>query len=167
MDLDTDPIMVSDSFSEDYIMALLCEEDGSLDWSNQADSPQNIWQDVSTPNSDTTTESPDEKNKGDEVTTVPLPIPTTVQKKDSFRDVMSSWWKPWSYLTGNNDEKKDTTPSLLTTVPAVISTTAQEVSSSTKSTTSPESGKTYQRFDILIRIKISPCFVQNGFYRLS
>lgn len=161
MDLDTDPIIVSDSNSEDYIMALLCEEDGSLDWSNQEDSTQNTWQDVSTPMSDITTDRPKEENKGDEVTTAYLPTPTTAQKKDSFRDVMSSWWKPWSYLTGNNEEKKDTTPSHLTTVPGVISTTALKVSSSTKATTSPESGKDDQVFSTFLlgkKNQLSFCF---------
>ncbi|MCI4390889.1 hypothetical protein PGIGA_G00128110 [Pangasianodon gigas] len=140
VDLDTEPIMVSESVPDDYIMARLCVEDGSLDWSNQEDSPQNSWQDISTPLSDITTERPKEENKGDEVTTVPLPTPTTAQKKDSFRNVMSSWWKPWNYLTGNTEEVKDTTPSPLTTVPGVISTTVLEVSSSTKPTASPASG---------------------------
>lgn len=153
MDLDTEPIMISESVSDDYIMAHLCVEDGSLDWSNQADSPQNTWQDVSTPLPDITTERPKEENKDDEVTTVPLPTPTTAQKKDSFRNVVSSWWKPWNYLTGNNEEKKDTTPSPLTTVPGVISTTVLKVYSSTKSTSSPASGKNDHIFDTLIKKK--------------
>lgn len=150
MDLDTEPILVSESVSDDYVMAHLCVEDGSLDWSNQADSSQNTWQDVSTPLSDITTERPKEENKDDEVTTVPLPTPTTAQKKDLFRNVVSSWWKPWNYLTGNSEEKKDTTPSSLTTV---ISTTVLEASSSTKSTSSPASGKHDYVFDTLIRKK--------------
>ncbi|XP_017350515.3 neurocan core protein [Ictalurus punctatus] len=140
VDLDTKPIMVSESVSDDYIMARLCVQDGSLDWTDDEDSPQNTWQDVSTQQSVITTERPKEENNGEEVTTVPLPTPTTAQIKDSFRNVMSSWWKPWNYLTGNNEEKKDTTPSPLTTVPGVISTTVLEVSSSTKSTASPVSG---------------------------
>ncbi|MCJ8745143.1 hypothetical protein PDJAM_G00127000 [Pangasius djambal] len=139
VDLDTEPIMVSEFVSDDYIMARLCVEDGSLDWSNQEDPPP-TWQEISTPLSDITTERPKEENKGNEVTTVPLPTPTTAQKTDTFRNVMSSWWKPWNYLTGNDEEKKDTTLSPLTTVPGVISTTVFEVSSSTKSTTSPASG---------------------------
>ncbi|KAK3513746.1 hypothetical protein QTP70_028727, partial [Hemibagrus guttatus] len=142
VDLDTDPVVVSESVSDDYIMARLCVEDGSLDWSNQADPTQNTWQDVSSPLSDITTERPKEENKGDEVTTVLLPTPTTTQNKDSIKNVMSSWWKPWNFLSGNNQEKKETTASPLTTVPGVMSTTALEVDtkSNTKSTSSPASG---------------------------
>lgn len=138
VDLDTDPFMVSESFSDDYVTALLCVEDGSMDWSSQEDTPQSTWQYVSTPLSHITTENPKEEDKGNEVTTVTVPTPTTALTKDSFRNVLSSWWKPWNYLTGSNEEKKDTTPSPLTTVPGVISTTG---SSSTESTASPASGK--------------------------
>lgn len=147
VDLNTDPVVVSKSVSDDYIMARLCVEDGSLDWSNQADSTQNTWQDVSMPLSDITTETPKERNKGDEVTTVLLPIPTTTQNKDSIRSVMSSWWKPWNFLSGNNEEKKDTTANPLTTVPGVMSTTVLEVDANMQSTASPASGTNDQVFD--------------------
>ncbi|GAA6097741.1 neurocan core protein [Tachysurus ichikawai] len=141
VDLGTDSIKASESISDDYIMASLCVEDGSLDWSNQEDSTQNTQQDVSTPMSDITTESPKEENKGDEVTTVLLPTPTTTQNKESFRNVMSmsSWWKPWNFLTGNNQEKKDTTSSPLTTVPGVMILEV-DTNSNTKSTASTASG---------------------------
>lgn len=149
--------MASESDPDDYVTALLCVEDGSLDWSNQADTTQNTWQDVSVPQSDTNTESSKQENKGNEVTTVaspttsPSPTPTMAQKKDSFRNVLSSWWKPWNYLTGNSEEKKDTTLSPLTTVAGVKSTTVLEVSTSTKSTGSPALGKNDQAFGTLIR----------------
>ncbi|XP_060725495.1 neurocan core protein [Tachysurus vachellii] len=146
VDLGTDSIKASDSISDDYIMASLCIEDGSLDWSNQEDSTQNTQQDVSTSMSDITTESPKEGNKGDEVTTVLLPTPTTTQNKESFRNVMSmsSWWKPWNFLTGNNQEKKDTTASPLTTVPGVMILEVDTISN-TKSTASTASVSWWSR----------------------
>ncbi|KAI5092740.1 neurocan core protein, partial [Silurus meridionalis] len=64
---------------------------------------------------------------------VALPTPTMTQKTDSFRNIMSSWWKPWNYLTGNNEEESDTTSNPLTTVPGAIGSTVPEVHTSTQS----------------------------------
>ncbi|KAM9440266.1 neurocan core protein isoform 2-T2 [Clarias gariepinus] len=141
---DTVDIMVTETLSDDYVTARLCVEDGSLDWSNPSDFPPSTWPDVSTPISDITTAKSKEENESDEITTMPSPTPTTTQDHDSFRNIMSSLWKPWKYLRGTSEEeeeeKKDTSPSPLTTVPGVISTTVLEESSSIKSTTSPASG---------------------------
>ncbi|XP_046732953.1 neurocan core protein isoform X1 [Silurus meridionalis] len=140
VDLDAEPIIISISESDDYITTRLCVEDGSLDCS-QEDSTTITWQDISTTLSDITPERLREENKGHEVTTVALPTPTMTQKTDSFRNIMSSWWKPWNYLTGNNEEESDTTSNPLTTVPGAIGSTVPEVHTSTQSDDSSASGQ--------------------------
>ncbi|KAI5616540.1 neurocan core protein, partial [Silurus asotus] len=138
VDLDAEPIIISISESDDYITTRLCVEDGSLDCS-QEDSTTITWQDISTTLSDITPERLRGENKDHEVTTVALPTPTMTQKTDSFRNIMSSWWKPWNYLTGNNEEESDTTSNPLTTVPGAIGSTVPEVHTSTQSDDSPAS----------------------------
>ncbi|XP_062843609.1 aggrecan core protein isoform X2 [Trichomycterus rosablanca] len=152
IDLDQEPISDAKSSSDNYVTVSLFENDASLDWSNQADSLQDTWQEVSSQVSYVTSESPggmaEEENEDDEdfltqtVTAAPSTMPATTKTTGSFRNIMSSFWKPWNYLTGNKEEVKDTTPSPLTTVPVVTDITESAETTVSAAETTVLVGKT-------------------------
>lgn len=134
IDLDKEPIIDAKSSSDNYITVSLFENDASLDWSNQADSLQDTWNEVSPKVPEVTTESPggmakEETEDVEElvirmVTEAPTTLPATTETAGSFGSIMSSFWNPWTYLMGNKEEVKDATQSPIV---ELAKTTVQDV----------------------------------------
>lgn len=154
MDLDKDPSITVEfpESSDKYVTVHLRAGDTSLDWSAQGDSLQ---QDVSSPGSSTTPDtqggSAKEEEEEDEgisgqpvtmATSTATLTPTTAEKKKKspVKNIMSSLWRPLSYLTGSEVEEQGTTQSPVTMMTTGMDPTVSQISSVKKSTASSSPG---------------------------
>ncbi|XP_059420219.1 neurocan core protein-like [Carassius carassius] len=106
LDLDKEPFVTSEpaELSAEYLTVHLRAGDTSLDWSGQLDSFPNspqVLPDLSPGGSAREEEDEDEGLSGQSV---------TPRGKSPLTNIVSSLWKPWSYLTGS--EAKATSPSV-------------------------------------------------------
>ncbi|XP_067220133.1 neurocan core protein [Chanodichthys erythropterus] len=134
VDLDKEPHMAAEApeLSAEYLTVRLRAGDTSLDWSGQLDSFPDSEQVVPAPGSDlspggsaTEEEDEDEGLSGQSVS----PTAPQGKGKSSLTNIVSSLWKPWSYLTGS--EAEATTKSA-----AAMETTVMDM----KATATPGSG---------------------------
>ncbi|KAL6468053.1 hypothetical protein MHYP_G00237300 [Metynnis hypsauchen] len=160
VDLDKEPGIAAEfpESSDEYVTVHLQVGDTSLDWSGQVDSLQDSQQDGSSPGSSVTVESQggsakeeDEDDEGLSGQPVTMATPTTtptatlttttqIKARSPIKNIMSSLWKPWNYLTGSEGEEQGITQNPVTTVAAGTNPTVSEISSATKSTASPAPG---------------------------
>ncbi|XP_039517105.1 neurocan core protein [Pimephales promelas] len=111
LDKDLDLHMEAPELSAEYLTARLRAGDTYLDWSGQLDSFPDGEQVVPAPGSDpgpggSATEEEDEDLSGQSVS----PTAPQGKGKSSLNNIVSSLWKPWSYLTGSDAEASVTTP---------------------------------------------------------
>ncbi|KAI4881670.1 hypothetical protein NFI96_009110 [Prochilodus magdalenae] len=157
VDLDKEPAIAAEfpETPDEYVTVHLRVGDTSLDWSGQINSLQDSQQEASSPGSGVTPESQggsakeededDEGLSGQPVTmdTTPTATPTAtlttaqIKARSPIKNIMSSLWKPWNYLTGDEGEEQGITQTPVTTVTTGTSPTVSEISSATKPTATP------------------------------
>ncbi|XP_052405454.1 neurocan core protein [Carassius gibelio] len=135
VDLDKEPLMTSEptELSAEYLTVRLRAGDTSLDWSGQLDSfpdsPQ-VLPDLSPGGSAREEEDEDEGLSGQSLSSVTPSEAPQDKTKSSLTNIVSSLWKPWSYLTGSEAEGTTT------------STAATETpSTDDRTTATPRSGQ--------------------------
>uniref|UniRef100_A0A671LRV2 Neurocan b n=1 Tax=Sinocyclocheilus anshuiensis TaxID=1608454 RepID=A0A671LRV2_9TELE len=109
VDLDKEPLMAAEGaeLSAEYLTVRLRAGDTSLDWSSQLDSfpdSRQVLPDLSPGGSAREEEDEDEGLSGQSVSPAAPSEAPQEKAKGSLTNIVSSLWKPWSYLTGSEAE---------------------------------------------------------------
>uniref|UniRef100_A0A8C2JR74 Neurocan core protein-like n=1 Tax=Cyprinus carpio TaxID=7962 RepID=A0A8C2JR74_CYPCA len=136
VDLDKEPLMAAEGaeLSAEYLTVRLRAGDTSLDWSGQLDSfpdSRQVLPDLSPGGSAREEEDEDEGLSGQSVNPAAPSEAPQEKAKSSLTNIVSSLWKPWSYLTGSEAEATTTSSST-----AAMETTATY----SRTTATPRSG---------------------------
>uniref|UniRef100_A0A9J7Z4T5 Neurocan core protein-like n=2 Tax=Cyprinus carpio carpio TaxID=630221 RepID=A0A9J7Z4T5_CYPCA len=115
LDLDKEPLLTAEpaELSAEYLTVRLRAGDTSLDWSGQLDSfpdSRQVLPDLSPGGSAREEEDEDEGLSGQSVSPAAPSDAPPGKAKSPLTNIVSSLWKPWSYLTGS--EAKATTTSV-------------------------------------------------------
>uniref|UniRef100_A0A673GPV1 Neurocan core protein-like n=1 Tax=Sinocyclocheilus rhinocerous TaxID=307959 RepID=A0A673GPV1_9TELE len=109
VDLDKEPLMAAEGaeLSAEYLTVRLRAGDTSMDWSSQLDAfpdSRQVLPDLSPGGSAREEEDEDEGLSGQSVSPAAPSEAPQEKAKGSLTNIVSSLWKPWSYLTGREAE---------------------------------------------------------------
>uniref|UniRef100_A0A8C2I894 Uncharacterized protein n=1 Tax=Cyprinus carpio TaxID=7962 RepID=A0A8C2I894_CYPCA len=113
LDLDKEPLLTAEpaELSAEYLTVRLRAGDTSLDWSGQLDSfpdSRQVLPDLSPGGSAREEEDEDEGLSGQSANPAAPSEAPQENAKSSLTSIVSSLWKPWSYLTGSEAEATTT-----------------------------------------------------------
>uniref|UniRef100_A0A8C1SG62 Neurocan n=1 Tax=Cyprinus carpio TaxID=7962 RepID=A0A8C1SG62_CYPCA len=113
LDLDKEPLLTAEpaELSAEYLTVRLRAGDTSLDWSGQLDSfpdSRQVLPDLSPGGSAREEEDEDEGLSGQSVSPAAPSDAPPGKAKSPLTNIVSSLWKPWSYLTGSEAEATTT-----------------------------------------------------------